>query len=274
MADRPSDTSEPRRFLGTLLAARWAFVVVIVALLAYLSVLQVCRSVRDAKNESVDAARAVGETAIAIAEGLHSGNVTTRFIAAIPRMLSDESLRLELAAFEATETLTRKDERLVFWDSLSLGTNTTEIRVPVTYRYHLVLDDPWHLSITDGICAVQAPSIRPTLPPAIHTDRMEKNSQRGWGRLGIDEQMAELERSVTPTLSQRAHREDNLALVREESRRKVAEFVRSWLLLEEHWRADRLRAIVVYFADEHEPEAILMPTLTLASEPEQLEIPQ
>ncbi|MCP4896226.1 MAG: hypothetical protein GY906_04555 [bacterium] len=263
MPDSPNSGRRLRRLLGSLLNARWAIVVVIVAVLGYLSILQFCRSANEVSKSGVDTARAVGDAAAAVAKGLHSGNVTTRFVAAIPHLLPQDSVRLELAAFEATETIARSDERLVLWDKFSLGTNVTEIRVPVTYRYHLEMGDPWHLTIRDGICTVQAPQIRPTLPPAIHTDRMEKNSQRGWGRWDADDQMEELERSVTPTLILRAKNDDHLTMVREECRSNVAEFVRAWLLREDHWRRDRLTAIVVRFADEEEINAPNLPTLTL-----------
>ena len=53
-------------------------------------------------------------------------------------------------------------------------------------------------------------------------------------------------------------------LVRESARRTVAEFVRSWLLIEDHWREDRFRSIVVVFPDEHPPDAVFVrPTLEL-----------
>jgi hypothetical protein len=39
-------------------------------------------------------------------------------------------------------------------------------------------------------------------------------------------------------------------MVRERCRLELAGFVRSWLLLEDHWREDRFRSVVVFFADE------------------------
>jgi len=51
---------------------------------------------------------------------------------------------------------------------------------------------------------------------------------------------------------------------RERCRLEVAEFVRSWLLMEDHWREDRFRSVTVIFADETESRAtILHPTLVL-----------
>ena len=53
--------------------------------------------------------------------------------------------------------------------------------------------------------------------------------------------------------------------MREQCRRRVAEFVRHWLLAEDHWREDRFRAVTVVFADETGAVAVSEPpTLTLA----------
>jgi hypothetical protein len=53
-------------------------------------------------------------------------------------------------------------------------------------------------------------------------------------------------------------------MVRERCRLEVAEFVRSWLLLEDHWREDRFHSVTVVFADETDVEpSIRPPTLEL-----------
>jgi len=114
---------------------------------------------------------------------------------------------------------------------------------------------------------VHAPRIRPTLPPAIDTGGMEKFSASGWLRFNEDEQMDELERGITAALSERAADPAHLELVRERCRLEVAEFVRSWLLMEDHWRTDRFRSVTVIFADEAVPEAPPRPpTLVLSGE--------
>ncbi|MFA6546575.1 MAG: hypothetical protein WCS99_19320, partial [Limisphaerales bacterium] len=110
-----------------------------------------------------------------------------------------------------------------------------------------------------GTCIVRAPAIRPSLPPAIHTDQMRKRSEAGWARFDAGEQMAELERSLTPRLTRHAADPRRLALVREECRKTVAEFVRDWLLREDHWRKDRFDSIKVVFADEQGAKPVLAP---------------
>ncbi|MEE8522930.1 MAG: hypothetical protein V3T72_03280, partial [Thermoanaerobaculia bacterium] len=145
-----------------------------------------------------------------------------------------------------------------------LGTTVTEVRVPVTYRYHLRLSDPWRLEVSEHTCIVYAPEIRPTLPPAIHTEGMQRHLDESWLRFDGAEQMEALEKSITPRLRQMAGDPRHVALVREQSRKTVAEFVRNWLLQEQHWRDDRFRVIKVIFPDEElEDPELVGPTVLL-----------
>jgi len=238
-------------------------VVVVLAALVYLGSWQACRALRETQKAAANAV----ESLTGIADRFTTGTITTTFTAAIPHLVSDGGTRLEVAAFEAVETFTRSDERRALFDTVYLGTTVTEIKVPVTYRYHLRLDEPWRLEVWDHACIVHAPPIRPTLPPAIHTDGLRKRSERGWLRFNEDEQMDELERNITELLERRASDPDNIDLVRETCRRRVAEFVRNWLLVEDHWRRDRFRAVTVIFADEKvDRPSSLPPTLFLEAD--------
>lgn len=247
---------------------RWPLVIVAIfgmALFGYLAFLWVAKRTYD---ETLARSGRAGEYAVgkaqAIAEKFLSGNITKTFVAAIPEVSTTGSGNLELATSEQVETFRAEDEKSVLWDKLYLGKTVSEIRVPVTYRYHLRLADPWRLDVSGQTCVVVAPAVRPSLPPAIHTDRMEKKSDAGWGRFNAAEQMTELEKSVTPTLSQYASDERHIALVRELCRKTVAEFVQAWLLKEDHWRTDRFHTIKVIFADETpaNPEQVA-PTIRL-----------
>ena len=266
-SERPVADGHLVEVLRTL---RWPVVVIVLGLVAYLGLHQISRTVRDGGRAATETLRDLGEGAIDIAEAFQTGTITKTFVSAIPNFSPDSGARLELASFEAVEILRRSDERRIAWDLVTLGTTVSEIRVPVIYRYHLSLKEPWHLRVEDQRCLVQAPPIKPTLPPAIDTARMERFSDSGWLRFNEDEQMEELERGLTAALSERAADPRHIAMVRERCRLEVAEFVRSWLLLEDHWREDRFHSVTVVFADETEAEpSILPPTLTL--EPGDLE---
>ncbi len=196
-----------------------------------------------------------------LTEKFRQQHITETFTSALPTFARTPGGNLELATSTSTETLTRTDERTIAWDMFYLGKTVSEISVPVTYRYHLVLRDPWKLDVVGNTCVVRAPAIRPSLPPAIHTDRMQKRSEAGWARFDAKEQMAELERSLTPRLTRHAGDPRRLALVREECRKTVAEFVRDWLLREDHWRNDRFTSIKVIFADEPDTKPELAPVV-------------
>jgi hypothetical protein len=261
------DPGRPNPGLGPIeivRALRWPLVVLVLGLVAYLALVQAARSLREGGRAATDMVREVGKGAVDIAAAFQTGTITRTFIAAVPRMAPDSGAKLEVAAFDAVETLRTSDELRIAWDLIPLGTTVSEIRVPVTYRYHLRLDDPWRLEVEGQTCIVHAPAIRPTLPPAIYTEGLERRSESGWLRFNEAEQMAELERGLTAALSKRAADAAHLDMVRERSRLEVAEFVRSWLLLEDHWRSDRFRSVTVIFADEAPSQpSVLPPTLVL-----------
>jgi hypothetical protein len=222
---------------------RWPIAFVLVGLFAFLAY----------RETLVQARRAAGAAARVVekaAQRLWSGNVTETFVSSIPEFDPDGAGNLEVATLTATEIFSRSDERKILGDTFSLGVTTTEIRVPVTYRYHLRLDDPWHLEIRGGVCYVRAPPVRPSLPPAIHTNRMEKRAEQSWLRFDADDQMTALERSITPTLVLYARDERHLGLVRDNARRAVEDFVRIWLLREDQWGPDRVRIVRVVFPGE------------------------
>jgi len=238
------------RWLAVLHALRWPVVVAVLALVAFFGVRELLKTAREGSRATVETVRALGEGAAEIASRFATGTITTTFVSAIPRLVPDGGTLLELAAFEATETISRTDDKRIFFDLVPLGSTVSEIRVPVTYRYHLRLDEEWTLSVVEGTCVVHAPAIRPTQPPAIHTDRMEQRSESGWLRFNEDEEMDTLMSSLTPTLIDRARDEDHLELVRDRCRNRVGEFVRSWLLLEDQWGDGRFTHVEVIFSDE------------------------
>jgi len=260
----PHSDAQSQGWLDIVRALRWPVVILALALLAYLVFHQIGLAAREGGRAATEVMRELGENAVDIAAAFKSGTITNTFISAIPSFSPDSGARLELAAFEAVEILRSTDELRIGWDLIPLGTTVTEIRVPVTYRYHLRFDEPWLLEVDGQSCVVNAPEIRPTLPAAIDTGRMEKFSDRGWLRFNEEEQMEELEHSITALLSERAADPRHLEMVRERCRLEVAEFVRSWLLLEDHWREDRFRSVTVTFADEITRDTALQsPTLVL-----------
>lgn len=262
-------SSKPVTAVELIYSLRWPVAVIVLAYVGYLMTDRSCQSADNHSQAPVEVIEQAEKMATSIAERFHSGRITKTFNAAIPRLLTGEGLKLEVAAFESTETFRQTNERRVMFDLIDLGTNETEIQVPVTYRYHIKLNDSWQIDVDDQKCIVKSPAILPTLPAAIHTDGMKKKSSRGWARFDVDDQMEALEKSITPTLDKRASSEESLGFVRERARQQVAEFIRGWLMQEDHWRDDRFRSIIVVFPDENLSDSELnQPTLVLEDQVE------
>ncbi len=230
---------------STLRHLRWPLTILGIALVVLFGYLWTVRTTGEAVHDTLGQ---VGK----IADRFRTGTITETFVAAIPEIKSIRGGNLEVATAHIVESFKRSDEQRILWDWVSLGETVTEIKVPVTFRYHVRLNDRWQLEVDRQTCIVRAPKLRASLPPAIHTDGMERRVDRGWLRFDSEEQLDDLQKSITRTLSSYADDPRHLDLVRDKARRSVAEFVRSWLLNEAQWGKDRFRMIVVLFPEEYD----------------------
>lgn len=176
-------------------------------------------------------------------------HITRTFVAALPNLTRE--LNLEVATARQVEFFERTDHRTLL--GVSLGTNVAQLRLPVSYRYHLRLADPWRLEVQGSHLIVHAPVLQASLPPAIHTDEMEARTERGWCRCAPEDLLRELHREVTPLISQWASNEQHLGMVRETARLQVAEFMRRWLECETRWGPRSFTAISVRLGGEALP---------------------
>jgi hypothetical protein len=69
---------------------------------------------------------------------------------------------------------TQTEERRSLWGLLDLGTNTAQIIVPVTCRYHVQLREAWKFETPGDRVIVHAPALRAAVPPAIHTEELQR----------------------------------------------------------------------------------------------------
>ena len=274
MKEEPETTAQIQPTRIDLAAWRWPIVVLalgLMGLVAYLRTvdhakasLSTVKTATDAVREINETAQELTEAAVTIAEEFQHGKITETFVGSLPKVEDAGEGRLEVATMENTKTIKRTDRLTILWNAVSLGTTTTELKVPATYRYHVRLADPWTLEVREQGCLVIAPALRATTPVAIHTGKLVKRSDEGWARFNGNEEMASLEKSLTRRLNRYATSPEHLSVVREPARRSVALFVRKWLLEEEHWRKDRFRTIHVIFADEAKPSDYpAKPTLEL-----------
>jgi hypothetical protein len=186
-----------------------------------------------------------------LAEHFQKQTISHTFRENVRRIASTQGDVLELATMDTEETVTKYDTKTLFNDAVYLGTTVAEIRAMVVYRYHLKLSDEWDLAVENGRCMVIAPRIRPSLPPAIRTETMEKKAEAGWFRFNASENMAALEKGMTSILEARAAAPGKIQHVREASRLSVAKFVQNWVLKEQKAHEQMaIREIVVIFPDE------------------------
>ena len=193
-------------------------------------------------------------------------DIETTFRESITKITSTKGDILEVATLETNETVTRYDMKTAFSEFVYLGTTVCEIRTPVVYRYHIKLSDDWQLRVVEGQCIVRSPPLRPSPPPAVRTDGMEKKSEAGWLRFNAAENLATLEKELTPTLEKRAGNKAHLDNIREAARKSVAEFVKQWLLDKGGNSSAGIHSITVIFPDDAQPKSgpvTLPPTLQL-----------
>lgn len=186
---------------------------------------------------------------VTLPERLQNHQITETFRQEVTTITSTKGDVLEIATMETVETVTKSDTMTLFNDTIYLGTTESEIRVPAVYRFHIKLSDPWKLEVLDGRCIVIAPPVRPTLPPAIRTEGMEKKTEAGWLRFNAGDNLSQLEKNLTPALEKRAGGHIQIPDVRDNCRRSVAQFVAKWILKEQEGQG-RIKEIVVIFPDE------------------------
>jgi hypothetical protein len=191
--------------------------------------------------------------------------INTQFLSTMPVFRAITGGNLEVGIAESTEIFKRSDARSTGFGWIYLGETTSEIRVPVTYRYHLALNGTWRLDQSGKVCIVTVPKLEASLPVAFETTRMEKYASNGWSRFDKTEQLDQLEKAITPTLALYAQDEKHMDTARQKFRPVVADFVRAWLLKEDEWRSDRFTSVIVVFEDEQSNTSPAdAPTITVA----------
>jgi len=157
--------------------------------------------------------------------------------------------RLEVAELQQTETFEVSRDHEVL--GVPVGSTMSRIRVPAHYRSHVELAPEWTVRVRpDGGVRVIAPRLQPTLPVAIDTARLEKESRGLWSLFTGPEQLAALEKSITASLARKAATAPMLARQREAARTTVAEFVAKWLMTQTEWKPHAGKSVQVLFADE------------------------
>ena len=228
----------------------WGAVLALVLVIGFFSYKYSVDKVARGLERGLEEAKAAAAKAEAIAAAFKKGTISETFKAYIPVFESVGTGNLELVKATIPEVFRREDSQWAAWGLLYLGTTVSEIKVPVTYRYHLRFKDEWDFRLENGRLTVTAPKIRPSLPPAIHLDKMEKKTTSGWARSDKEENLEILEKKVMPRLEQYAGDEKHMSAVREECRTTVEKFLKAWLLVQPQWQEEEILSVEVMFADE------------------------
>lgn len=229
---------------------RWPVTLMVLAMLAFAGYWITIKETTSIFKGGAKKASEVGDMLSGAADTFNTQQISQSFLSQLPTKIEQGGDQLEVANYEAVESFRSESQRKLAWDKIDLGTTVSEVRVPVTYRYHVLLSDKWNLEVHDNICFVTAPRIRPTQPPAIHTHRMEKFASRGWLRFDSMESMEQLQRTITPTVISYAADDKHIALIKDSARKGIAGFVKNWLLDQDYWNTNSITRIIVSFDGE------------------------
>jgi len=133
---------------------------------------------------------------------------------------------------------------------MPVGQTVAQIRVPATYRYHIPLAKDWTLRSTDDTLIVVAPPVRPSLPVAIDTSKLQSFSSGIWSPMAGPGAIASLQQSITASLGAKAGTTQLFELQRETARKTVSEFVQKWVVEQARWKGAKVPVVLVFFADE------------------------
>lgn len=155
---------------------------------------------------------------------------------------------LQVSTIRAPETFEATRDHVLL--GVPVGKTTTQIRVPATYQYHVELAPEWKITVRGKSFIVIAPRVKPTLPVAFDTARMEKLTSGTWSLLTGAAELDQLQKSITHSLAQKAVSPQLIQLQREEARKTVTEFVTKWVLEQKRWAPSAPYTVHVFFADE------------------------
>ena len=155
---------------------------------------------------------------------------------------------LEVSAVTTEERFDSTTQHTVL--GVPVGRTIASVRVPTVYRYHVPLAKEWTFRQVGDTLIVIAPTVRPSLPVAIDTARLESFSAGVWSPFTGEAAVAALQRSITERLERKAGAPEMTLLQRESARHTVTEFVRKWVLEQPRWKGVTAPTVFVFFEDE------------------------
>jgi hypothetical protein len=155
---------------------------------------------------------------------------------------------LAVSTIKAPELFQATAEHTVL--GVPVGQTTSQIRVQAVYAYHVELAPEWKVTLRDKQLIVIAPRVKPTLPVAIDTARLERFASGAWSVFTGAAELDRLQRSISQSLATKAALPSYIQFQREAARATVTEFVRKWMLGQERFKSAGEYQVRVFFADE------------------------
>lgn len=155
---------------------------------------------------------------------------------------------LQVSTIRSPELFQTTQDHTIF--GVHVGQTTSQIRVPATFNYHVELAREWKITVRDNTFIVIAPRVKPTLPVAIDTAKLEKLTSGTWSLLTGTSELDQLQKSITQSLAQKAATPLFIQLQREAARKTVTEFVTQWVLEQRSGKPATGYTVRVFFADE------------------------
>lgn len=156
---------------------------------------------------------------------------------------------LQVSTIRSPETFQASTDHTFL--GIDLGQTTTQIRVPAVFHYHIELAREWPVTVKGDTVIVISPAVKPTLPVAIDTAKLERFAAGTWSLFTGAAELDRLQRSITQTLAVKAATPSYVEFQREAARQTVAEFARQWLLAQERFQGlPKKHTVRVFFADE------------------------
>jgi hypothetical protein len=205
----------------------WALATAAVAVVALVvgAGLYVFRSVRSLPGEIVEGGRKTLQDLGQVAAAFRTGTVTTTFRSYATEVTG--TTRLQFAELRQHEVFERRDTEAIFWGALELPDVVVEARAPVTYTYFLDLQKEWRFRLEGRDVLVVAPPVEWNRP-AVDVSAMSLSVREGSVFRNPELAKERLRAELTPLLERRAR--EHVPFVRETGRRKVEEFVETWLV--------------------------------------------
>lgn len=155
---------------------------------------------------------------------------------------------LQVSTIRSPELFQSTQDHTIF--GIHVGKTTSQIRVPATFHYHVELAPEWKITVRNNTFIVIAPRVKPTLPVAIDTAKLEKLTSGTWSLLTGTSELDQLQKSITQSLAQKAAAPLFIQLQREAARKTVAEFVTQWVVEQRSGPPATGYTVRVFFADE------------------------